>query len=109
MLAHHLIHRSAAGSATSNVWDLDWSDSTILASIQAGSAPIVHVAIRVRPVLHRDRKKNEFAIVCVSGDADRWAIESGVYDAHLPDPVLPAMSLMLTHAPVNIAKVLSRI
>jgi len=110
IVGHQLAHRSA-GSAPVNVFDLDWNDSRILACIRVASGPVVYVPIAVKPLRHRDRSRHEFAIVCISSCADRWAIEHGVYDAHLPapHPLLPAMSLLLTHVPVNIAKRLSEL
>jgi hypothetical protein len=108
-LAHHLTHCSAAGRDATNIWEYD--SGVILASIRCASAPVVHVAIPVKPILKRDRAKREYAIVCISSNADRWAIEHGVYDGHLPypHPLLPAMALVLTHAPEEVAKLLAAI
>jgi hypothetical protein len=103
---HYLRHSSASGSDLTNMWDLDPHDGRILASIRVASGPLVHVPIAVASVRKRLRARQEFAIWCVSTAGDVWMVEHGCYDAHLepPHPLLPPMSLCLSHAPENVAR-----
>lgn len=104
---HHLRHRSASGSLE-NMWELD-DDGMLLACIKVAAAPIVHVGIKIANVRRRDRARGEYAVWSVSAAGDIWRVEHGHYDAHLPDPILPDLSLVLTHAPPEVAERLTRI
>jgi hypothetical protein len=106
---HVLRHRSASRGSLVNLWELDFTDHNILASIQVASAPLVHVVIRVRNIWVRDRSRSEFAITCLDGAGETWAIENGVFDAELPQPILPSMSLILGQAPASTSAVLQTI
>lgn len=91
-----------------NQWEIDYADQTVLASIQVASAPVVHVVLHVANICSRSSERGEFAIQRLS--ADCWAVESGVFDAGLPPPhpMLPRMSLVLTHAPESVSAALER-
>jgi len=102
---HHLRHVSASGGDLSNHWAIDDHDDKLLVSIRCGSAETVHLALVVRSVGKRVRARGEFGIWCISSTGEGWIVEHGCYDAHLdpPHPLLPAMSLLLTNAPEDVA------
>jgi hypothetical protein len=100
-MQQHLRHRTASGGLV-NQWDLD-ADDKLLCSIQVASGPLVYVVLTVKGVRTRVRERGEYAIRCVSGDGSVWAVEQGVFDADREAPELPPMSLVLTHAPPEVA------
>lgn len=103
-MRHQLRHLSASGTRldATNVWVLDPTDGTILASIRVAAAPLVHCVIRVRGVDGQGRQPGVFAIVRL--DTSTWAVEHGVFH-----PDLPAMGLLLTHAPSSDSEALSKL
>ncbi len=105
MIEHRLRHVTASGGNLVNRWDLD-KDGKLLVSIQVAYGPVVHLPLAVRSVRDRVRARGEFAIWCVSGSGEVWRVEYGVLDAWLdpPHPLLPAMSLLLTNAPPEVAE-----
>ncbi len=102
-----LRHRTASGSSLDNLWDLEWSTGNVLACIRVAAAQPVVVAIPVAGARTRDRKQGQFAIARV--DEATFRIEHGIYDVHLPQPRLPALSLTLTNATPDVARELARI
>lgn len=109
-MQHVLRHRSASGGRLENLWDLD-DDGRVLASIRVASGPLVHVAIAVKSVRRRNRRNQEFGCWPIGSTREQWAIEHGVYDAHLepPHPLLPPMSLTLSNCPADVASSLARV
>jgi len=103
---HHVLrHRSAVpGPEATNVWTLDEVDDRILTAIELPDYPAVCLALRVTAPSRRARARGEYGLVPVSEKGNTWCVEQGVYD-----PILPAMSLVLTDAPPRIAKELRRI
>jgi hypothetical protein len=116
---HHLRHRSASGGYLDNLWELSFEDGqvVVLASIRPAAGPLVHVALRLA---HSSRRRTEhlgdqadikgrreFAITRI--DETTWAVEHGVYDAAYPEPKLPALALVLTHAPAAEAHALAQL
>jgi hypothetical protein len=108
---HHLRHRSASGGSLTNHFDFDWSDHTIICSIQVASAQLVHVALRVLPIKRRNRLKGEYGIWSLSSSNEVWRLEQGVYDDHLPPPhpLLPLLTLVLTNTPAAVAWALANL
>ena len=116
---HHLRHRSASGGYLDNLWELifEYGDPVVLASIRPAAGPLVHVALRLAHSSRRRtehlgdpadaRGRREFAISRI--DEACWAVEHGVYDAHFPEPKLPALALVLTHTPEAEARILAEL
>lgn len=109
-MEQRLRHRTASGGALENLWDID-DDDRLLCSIRVASGPLVHVALVVRHVRRRVRRNFEFGCWPLGSTREQWRVEFGVYDGYLdpPHPLLPAMTLLLTNAPPDIAARLARI
>lgn len=102
---HVLRHRTASGRNLTNQWDISEMDGKLLCSIQVASGPIVHVALVVKSLRHRNRRGGEFGCWPLGSTREQWSVEHGVYDALLdpPHPMLPPMQLVLTNAPPDVA------
>lgn len=109
-MEQRLRHRSASGGAIENLFDVD-VDDRLLCSIRVASGPLVHVALVVKSVRRRVRSRFEFGCWPLGATREQWRVEHGVFDAYLepPHPLLPAMTLLLTNTPPEVAALLARI
>lgn len=109
-MEHRLRHRSASGGFLENLFDID-DDDRLLCSIRVASGPLVHVSLVVKNVRVRNRAHFEFGCWPLGATREQWRVEHGVLDGYLPPPhpLLPAMTLLLTNTPAEIAAKLARI